>query len=251
MELNWTTFLLEILNFLVLLWLLKRFFYKPVQAAIGRRQAAIQQQVDDARKMKEDAQQLQQSYEQDIAALEQGREEAQAKLQRELDDQRKQQEQKLGELLEEKRQKAEVIEQRRLRESQRRQEQQALEQGSRFATRLLQAGAGRELESGLLDILLDALRKLPPEQRATVQQTLSERHGPVEVMSAFPLSTDDRERINDTLAELFESEVPSHFLEDSELMAGLRIAIGPWVLGANLRDELEAFAHLETAASSD
>ena len=249
MELNWTTFLLEILNFLVLLWLLKRVFYKPVQAAIGRRQEAIQQQVDDAQKMKADAEQLQQSYKQDLAALEQVREAARSQLQVELKEERDKQEQELAELLDHQRQKAEVVEQRRLRESQRQQEQQALEQGSRFATRLLQAGAGPELESRLLELLLDALRKLPPEQRSSLHRSLSDHHGPIEVVSAFPLSADERRRINDTLDELFETETSSRFLEDAELIAGMRIAIGPWLLGANLRDELEAFARLEREES--
>lgn len=250
MELNWTTFLLEILNFLVLLWLLKRFFYKPLQTAIARRQAAIQQQVDDARKMKEDAQQLQQSYENDLAALEQGREEAQARLQGELNRERERQEKQLAEWLEQKRQKAQVIEQRQLRESHRQQEQQALEQGSRFAACLLQAGAGPELESRLLEFLLEALRKLPAEQRSTLQQTLAGQHESVDVLSAFPLSSPARERIESTLKELLGREVRGHFQQDSQLIAGLRIAIGPWVLGANLRDELAAFARLEEAAPS-
>jgi F-type H+-transporting ATPase subunit b len=35
-ELNWTTFVLEILNFLVLVWLLKHFFYQPVKGVIAR-----------------------------------------------------------------------------------------------------------------------------------------------------------------------------------------------------------------------
>ena len=37
MELNWTTFALEAVNFMVLVWILKRFLYKPVLAAIAQR----------------------------------------------------------------------------------------------------------------------------------------------------------------------------------------------------------------------
>ena len=39
MDFDWTTFALEVLNFLVLVWLLKRFFYRPVLAAIEARRA--------------------------------------------------------------------------------------------------------------------------------------------------------------------------------------------------------------------
>jgi hypothetical protein len=57
MNLDATTFALEILNFAVLLWLLRRFLFKPVQAALAARAQAEQQQRDtlDARQQALDA----------------------------------------------------------------------------------------------------------------------------------------------------------------------------------------------------
>jgi len=42
MELNWSTFLLEIINFLILVWILKHFFYKPILDVIAHRRADIE-----------------------------------------------------------------------------------------------------------------------------------------------------------------------------------------------------------------
>jgi F-type H+-transporting ATPase subunit b len=42
MELDWTTFALEIINFLALIWILKRFLYRPVLATLGQRRAGIE-----------------------------------------------------------------------------------------------------------------------------------------------------------------------------------------------------------------
>ena len=42
MELNWTTFTLEIINFLALLWILKRFLYQPVRAILAERRAGVE-----------------------------------------------------------------------------------------------------------------------------------------------------------------------------------------------------------------
>lgn len=42
MELNWTTFTLEIINFLALLWILKRFLYQPVRATLAQRRAGVE-----------------------------------------------------------------------------------------------------------------------------------------------------------------------------------------------------------------
>ena len=52
MELNWSTFILEIINFLVLIWILKRFLYKPVLDVIARRRAGIEKTLSDAREMR-------------------------------------------------------------------------------------------------------------------------------------------------------------------------------------------------------
>ena len=54
MELNWSTFVLEILNFLVLVWILKRFLYKPVLAVIARRREGIEKSLAEARSLHED-----------------------------------------------------------------------------------------------------------------------------------------------------------------------------------------------------
>ncbi|WP_295797536.1 F0F1 ATP synthase subunit delta [uncultured Microbulbifer sp.] len=251
MELNWTTFLLEIINFLVLVWLLKRFFYKPLQAAIARRQAAIDQRIEKARKMEEDAQQLQQQYEKDLAALERERELAREQLQREISDERKKQEQELAASLQKKREQAAVVEQRQARELQRQQQQTALEQGSRFASRLLQEGAGPELQTRLQALLLDSLREIPAEQLARWQDRLGADGDTVEVVSAFPLEADSRGQITQALQRALQRDVHCHFAEDSGLIAGLRINMGPWVLGTNVRDELDGFARLERETVRD
>ena len=40
-ELSWSTFILEVINFIVLVFILKHFFYKPVLTAIARRRESI------------------------------------------------------------------------------------------------------------------------------------------------------------------------------------------------------------------
>ena len=43
MTLSWPTFILEIVNFLVLVWILKRFLYQPILQAIEERKARRRQ----------------------------------------------------------------------------------------------------------------------------------------------------------------------------------------------------------------
>ena len=37
MDIDWTTFLLELINFAILVWILKRFLYAPVRRALEAR----------------------------------------------------------------------------------------------------------------------------------------------------------------------------------------------------------------------
>ncbi|WP_193164226.1 F0F1 ATP synthase subunit delta [Microbulbifer hainanensis] len=251
MELNWSTFLLEILNFLVLVWILKRFFYKPLQEVIARRQQEIEARVAEAEKMRSDAQQLQQQYEGRQAGWENERQQAREVLQKEIKDTRARLEDELQESLQQQRQRAEVVAQRQRREQLRQLEQQAVEQGGEFAARLLQQSAGPDLESRLLALLLDSLGKVSTEQLNELREAAQKNAQVVEVASAFPLPSHQRDEIASALAELLEGQVDCHFVEAPELIAGLRIAIGAWVLGANVRDELHGFSQLESTSAND
>ena len=48
MKINWFTVAAQVINFLVLVWLLKRFLYKPILSAIDEREKMIADQIKDA-----------------------------------------------------------------------------------------------------------------------------------------------------------------------------------------------------------
>lgn len=48
MQINWFTVIAQIVNFIVLVWLLKRFLYKPILKAIDEREKKIAAQINDA-----------------------------------------------------------------------------------------------------------------------------------------------------------------------------------------------------------
>lgn len=63
MQLNWSTFILEIINFLVLVWILKHLFYAPIQKAILKRKDTIQESLDKVKKLHDESNQLKEKYE--------------------------------------------------------------------------------------------------------------------------------------------------------------------------------------------
>ena len=67
MQFDWTTFVLEVLNFLVLLWILKRFLYQPVLEVLDARQARIKAEMAQAEKLQDDAAALGKQYAERLA----------------------------------------------------------------------------------------------------------------------------------------------------------------------------------------
>ena len=248
MELSWSTFLLEIINFLVLAWILKRFLYRPVLDVIARRRAGIAKTLSDAEARHDEAQVLREQYEQRLTRWEDERRQGRAELQHEIEEERARRMEELQDLLVTERKKAQVIEQRELAEALRRNEATALAHGARFASRLLGYASGPELEARLLELLLDEIGTLSTERLEALRRGIGEPASDVVIATAFPLADVQRARLTEALTTALAMEVSPRYEEDSELLAGLCVSIGSWTLGANLRDELKGFAEFSDAS---
>ncbi|MGD8873922.1 MAG: F0F1 ATP synthase subunit delta [Gammaproteobacteria bacterium] len=247
MELNWSTVVLEILNFLVLVWILKHFLYQPVLDVIARRRDGIEKTLADAGARHAQAVDLQKQYEGRLAEWSKEQQQAREALSQELAAERSR---KLAELhteLEQEREKARVVWVRRQADAMRELEETALLQGTRFTTRLLQAAAGPELEARLVDIAIKGLTELPAERVSALRNSYGKPLEAIRVASAFPLADAQRQRLEQVLTGITGEELPQHFEQDSALLAGVRISIGAWVLGVNLQDELQGFMELAHA----
>ena len=64
MEINWFTVIAQILNFFLLVWLLKKFLYKPILDAINKRENNIRAQLEDAEAKKAEALTEQEAFKQ-------------------------------------------------------------------------------------------------------------------------------------------------------------------------------------------
>lgn len=244
MELSGSTFVLEIINFLILVWILKRFLYKPVLGVIAKRRAEIDDSLNSAEALRADAEKLRKQYEGRLADWEQERQQARTALNRELDAERAKKIQQLQTELKQEREKTRVVEQRHHAVAQHKMEETALRQAARFASRLLAQASGAETEANLFDMVITELSRLPSERITDLRNSYGKTPDTALVVSAHRLSDKQRQQLEQVLMTVVGPEVKVQFEQDSELMAGLRISVGAWLLGANLRDELEGFTAL-------
>jgi len=244
LELNWSTFLLEIINFLVLVWILKRFFYKPVLAVIARRRESIEKKLADAGALHDEAVSLKSRYENRLVEWEKERQAAHALLDKEIETERKQRMEALQSALDVEREKARVIEQRTLEAARMSAEEKALALAGQFSTRLLSLAAGPEMEHRLIDLFLEELANLSAARLETLRTAAGKTQDGIQVTSAYPLDDDRRRSLERALGPALSVTPPFHYAEDRALLAGIRITLGAWVLGANLQDELKGFCQI-------
>lgn len=242
MNIDWTTFALEIINFLALVWILKRFLYKPVLETLAQRRASIEKTLSEARAAEVRAQGLQAQYEGRLADWVKEKAKARSELDTELALERSRQMQSLAKDLAEERARSTAVDAHRQQEMQREMETAALAQAQQFASTLLGRLATPELESRMVDLLLEDWAKLPDQQLFGLRAAAEDPALVASVSSAFPLNAVQRDRIVEALSQRLGRPLVVAFDEVPGLLAGLRISLGAWQLHLNFTDELASFA---------
>lgn len=244
MEFNLSTFILEIVNFLILIWILQRLFYKPLLEVIAKRKQFIDQSLSEAKSLKQQAEQQYSLYENRQKLWEQEKQAAITALHRQLETERKTSLDKLNADLEQERHRAKVLLSKQQRELQLQTEKQALQNGAKFAGMLLQQSAGPELEARLFAILIDNLTTLPEACKQCLTTLDTKKSVPIKTTSAYPLSIEMRQQLEQKLGSLINNKINFQYHQDVALIAGVRMDIGAWVLNANLQHELVGFTEI-------
>jgi F-type H+-transporting ATPase subunit b len=242
MELDWVTFTLEVINFLVLVWILQHFLYKPVLATIQRRKAAIARDLAEAADRRKEADQLDRQFQQRLANWESEKETLRAKALASVEEERKCRMAALQADLDRENLKRRAIEQRQAEEERRKADQATVIRAGQTASALLRRLASPALEDRLVAVMIEDLGRLEDEQRQHLVDACAHADGKVEIASAFPTGSEARQAIVESLHKVTGRPVDAAFGEDPALVAGLRVTVGPLVLHANIADELEFFA---------
>lgn len=226
MLIDWFTVIAQAANFLILVWLLKRFLYKPILDAIDAREKRIAKNLADAdakmaeaQKERDEFQHKNEEFDQQRAALmNKAAEEAQTERQRLLDEARK-----AADILSTKRQEALIGEARNLNQAlglRTRQEVFAI------ARKALTDLAATSLEERMAEVFTRRLREMDEKAKAAVGAALNTSSEPALVRSAFDLPVEQRTTIQNALNTTFSSEVTVHFETAPDLISGIELSTG-------------------------
>ena len=135
-----------------------------------------------------------------------------------------------------------VLDERAKSEFERRMEEQGIAQGLSFTTKLLSRLASPELEANLYVLLLEDLHALSKENKRVITEATAVPELQIKIQSAFPLDEKKQAELTHHLSDVTGRQLPIEFQVNPALLAGFQIMIGPWMLHANLRDELKFFS---------
>jgi F-type H+-transporting ATPase subunit b len=249
MTFNLWTFLFEVVNFVVLAYILHRLLYRPLRAAIDKRRAAIAQSLAEADKAHADAVAMQARLETQLADIEKERQEAMRATRERAEEERQR-------LIAEGEQEI-VRRQEEVRAAIDRQREDALRSlraevrssAAELAARLLQEAAGTALQGQLAKKLLDALAQLPDHERSQVRRDWKDGDGAV-VETAAALDPASLREINDAVNAVVGRSVKLAVETRPALVAGARLRIGGHVWDASLAGQLETIRSSEAESES-
>jgi F-type H+-transporting ATPase subunit b len=236
MNFSWWTFALQVGNFLILVWLLQRFLFKPVRAIVARRKAEVSHALEEASAEKKGAEQLQRE-------LETARSVLSAERQKILDETRVQLSAERQKIIEEAQREAKRVRDQALQHldeeritASNKLYEQTIELATSLAQRLLQEIAATSVEQPFLGRVVDYLDQMPAEARAK----LLPRNGgsSVLVTTAHPLDTRDQAEWREQLAKRLGGNLGVTFDIDPALIAGTVLTFPHAILNFNWRDSL-------------
>jgi len=238
MQLDWVTTIAQIINFLVLVYLLKRFLYRPIVAAMDRREAHIAQRLDDAEQQSATALQQSDDYAEKAKAFERQREQLIEEAKRDAEAQR-------SLLMDELRAEIATVRTRWQEEVKREQlaflsqaRQMVGEQVCLVARKALAELADSEFENQMIAVFLRKLADVPAQDKTKLAETALEKGLIVE--SHFSISPPIQEKIIAIVHEQIAPELIIHFEQVPTLICGINLK-GPgfkleWNLDSYLTD---------------
>jgi F-type H+-transporting ATPase subunit b len=238
MLIDWFTVGAQVVNFLILVWLLKRFLYRPILNAIDVREKRIAAELADAAAKQSGAQKERDEFQhkneefnrQRAGLLREATAEAKAERRRLLDDARES-----AADLSAKRQEALRNEAHNLKKALSRRTQQEV---FAIARKALMDLATTSLEERVAEVFIRRLQEMDGKTKADLSAALMTASNPALVRSAFDLPAEQRAAIQKAINEAFSGDIHVRFATAPDLISGVELTTNEHKVAWNIADYL-------------
>ncbi len=243
MLIDWFTVAAQALNFLILVWLLKRFLYQPILNAIDSREKLIASELADAAAKKTEAQKDRDDFQHKNDEFDRQRDALLSKAKADADSEHQR---LLGEAgkaaddLSTKRHESLMSEFAALNGEIR---QRAEKEVFAITRKTLTDLAGVSLEEKMCEVFINRLQKLDDNTKKSLADALKNAPDPAIVRSVFELPVQQQAAIQNALNETFSTKIILRFETTPDLVSGIELKSNGQKVAWSIADYL---ASLET-----
>lgn len=255
MLIDWFTVGAQVLNFLILVWLLKRFLYHPILEAIDAREERIAKELADADAKKAEAAKERANFEQKNAVFDKEKASLLAQATAAADTERQH-------LLDAARQDAADLAAKRQESLQREAKNLHQEISSRtqqevfaIARKALNDLAGMSLEERMVAVFIDRLQALSADEKQKLVAALETAAKPIVVRTTFDLAPSEQKTTVAAIQALFGADTEIGFETAPDLVSGIELSADgykvAWSIDGYLADLESSVGELLKAKSSE
>ncbi len=248
MLIDWFTVGAQALNFVVLVWLMKRFLYGPILKVVEARDQRVTAELADAKQKQLEAGQQRDTFQHKNEDFDRERDDLLQKAKAAADAE--------GKRL--------LLAARQVADAASSKFQQALHDEAEAGKRALTIRAQQEvfaiarktladlasvsLEARMVEAFLDRLRKLDDDAKTRLGKALHATTGPALVRTAFDIPAESRESIQKAIEETFSKAAPLRFETSPDLVSGIELLANgqkvAWSIAEHLRSLAEGVDEL-------
>ena len=243
MLIDWFTVGAQVFNFLILIYLLKRFLYKPILKAMDRREERIAERLREAAEKSDEAGKRAADLERRQSELTEKRDAMMKAAQDEAEAKRK-------ELLEKVRSDAEEARKVWREEISGEKENFIAAFTSRAAgevislsSRALSELTGKESSLSMIEVFLKKLGEMTPEERGKIAAG-AVKEGYVSLRTRFPLDEGEEKRVVAKVREITGFEGEARCEADTDMSPGIELVAGGVLIGWSVEDYFGSLATL-------
>jgi len=240
MLIDWFTVFAQIINFLILVFLLKRFLYGPIIKAMDRREEKIALRMQEAEQKRNEAEQEVASYREKTGEIDKLREDMLAQAREESEGLKK-------ELVKKAREEVDDLKsgwhQTVLQEKEsflRNIRRLSGEQVYSVARQVLSDMADSELEDRMVDVFIYRIKELGDDTLNKIKKSVRKSDQGISITSSFAIPQNKRQLIIRAMHEYISPGSNIQFEVSQDLICGIEIKVHGYVVGWNLEDYLKS-----------
>lgn len=239
MKFNIWTFLLQTINFIVLLFILKRLLFRPVRDILRKRRDLVRESLEKAELTQKEAQALKEEQQAEMERLKEQRVRMIDEMRADVLEEKKKLLAEAGRDAAERVEKAMALFGKEKAGFEAGLKDRAVETVHLFSTNLLRGISDEELHRGIWRRFRNELERISKDIAA---RAMHEEEVNIEIASAYPLLEEELGALQSAMGKELSRKVTIHQTIDETLIAGITLRSGDMVYDSSLAGQVNAFA---------